>query len=74
MKELIKGIGEREKERWGQEKIKEMIPEESPVGEHVGNGMVEKTIQTVNGQTKTMKLGIERRYEQAIDLTHHIWR
>ena len=43
------------------ESIEEMVPEESEVGEHQSNGMVERAIQTITRQAKAMKMGIQQR-------------
>ena len=40
----------------------EILPEESPVGEHKSNGEVERAIQTVQGQMRTFKLAMQSRY------------
>ena len=68
IKELIRGV-----RRERPEKIEEVIPEESPVGEHQCNGMVERAIQSINGQAKTLKLSLEERYKGKIGQEHHIW-
>ena len=52
IKHLIKAI-----KRERPESIEEMLPEESEVGEHQSNGMVERAIQTINGRAKAMKIG-----------------
>ena len=39
----------------------QVIPEESPVGEHQSNGKIENTVQIVEGQIRIMKLVMEKR-------------
>ena len=49
------------KERVRNEWDKEMVPEESPTGESESNGVVERAIQDVQGQIRTIKDGLEAR-------------
>ena len=65
IKDLIRAI-----KRERPESIEEMVPEESEVGEHQSNGMVERAIQTINGQALAMKIGIQQRYKERIDNDH----
>ena len=51
----------------------ELQPEESPVGESKSNGEIERAIQTVQGQMRTLKLGLESRYQRKILEDHPIW-
>ena len=44
--------------------------EESPVGEHQSNGMVEAAIKQVQGQIRTMKDALETRYGGRIPEDH----
>ena len=41
--------------------------EESPAYEHRSNGEVERTIQTVQGQVRTLKSGVESRYDTKLE-------
>ena len=43
------------------EKRVELIPEKSPVGESRANGEVERYVQTVQGQVRTLKMSLETR-------------
>ena len=43
------------------EKRVELIPEKSPVGESRANGEVERYVQTVQGQVRTLKMSLESR-------------
>ena len=40
----------------------DIVMEESPVGEHQSNGMVEAAIKQVQGQIRTMKDALQTRY------------
>ena len=50
----------------------EMVPEESPVGESQSNGDIENTIRRVEGLVRTMKQGVEDRYNTIIGESHVI--
>ena len=39
----------------------QIMPEESPVGEHQSNGEIERMNQTMQGQFRSMKLALESR-------------
>ena len=39
----------------------EMLPEKSPVAESRANGEVERYVQTVQGQVRTLKMALETR-------------
>ena len=41
--------------------VLDLILEESPVGEHQANGLVESTVRQVQGQVRTMKDALETR-------------
>ena len=45
------------------ERSEDIIMEESPAYEHRSNGEVERAIQTVQGQIRTLKSALESRYE-----------
>ena len=45
----------------------EMVPENSPVGEHQSNGLIERAIQSVQGMIRTMRDALEGRYRMMID-------
>ena len=51
----------------------EIAKEDSSVGEHPENGKIERAIQTLEGQVRTMKLALESRYGTQISETHVIW-
>ena len=51
----------------------ETQPEESPVGESKSNGEIERAIQTVQGQVRTIKLSVQKRYGCNIREDHPIW-
>ena len=51
----------------GDEKGCRTIVEESPVASHGSNGIVERAVQTVEGQIRVMKLALEGRLGQKID-------
>ena len=50
----------------------EIVPEESPVGEHQSNGQVENAIKNVQGQVRTMRIGLQSRYKRRIKADHPI--
>merc|ERR1712185_638927 len=50
----------------------EILSEESPVGEHASNGAVEKAIQDVQAQIRTMRLAIQGRYKCRLRNDHPI--
>ena len=68
IKELADAV-KRARER--SEKV-EIMPEESPVGEHKNNGEVERAIQTIQGQMWTMRLAWQSRYKAKIRTDHTI--
>ena len=49
----------------------EIIPEESPVGDHQANGEVENAIKRFAGQFRTLKEAVESRYQQRLTPEHH---
>ena len=51
----------------------ELQPEESPVGESQKTWEIERAIQTIQGQVRTLKLGLESRYQCKIMEDHPIW-
>ena len=51
----------------------QIMPEESPVGEHQSNGEVERVNQTLQGQFRSMKLALESRYGKPIRSDHSIF-
>ena len=65
--ELIQAV-----KRERSEDIEEMSTEQSPVGEHQSNGQVERAIQNVQGQIRTMILSLESRYKMKIKMDHPI--
>ena len=50
----------------------EMIPEKSPVAESRANGEVERYVQTVQGQVRTLKTALESRYQMKIGEAHNV--
>ena len=44
--------------------------EGSPVGEHKSNGEVEVTIQDIQAQVRTMRLGLQSRYGSKVKMDH----
>ena len=51
----------------GDEKGCRTIVEESPVGSKGSNGIVERAVQTIEGQIRVMKLALEARIGREID-------
>ena len=49
----------------------EIIPEESPVGDHQANGEVENAIKRIAGQFRTLKESTETRYQERLKSDHH---
>ena len=43
------------------ERRQDITTEESPVGEHASNGVVERAVQAIQGQARTFKLALEAR-------------
>jgi len=50
----------------------ELVPEKSPVGESRANGEVERYVQTIQGQVRTLKMALETRYQKKIGENHNI--
>ena len=50
-----------------------MIVENSPVGSSKSNGIVERSIQSLQGMIRTIRSDIEGRCGVKIDATHSIW-
>ena len=50
----------------------EILPDESPVGEHQSNGEVENAIRSVQSQIRTTRLGLQSRYNSKIRADHPI--
>ena len=65
--ELIQAV-----KRERSEDIEEMATEQSPVGEHQSNGQVERAIQSIQGQIRTMLLSLESRYKMKLKEDHPI--
>ena len=55
-----------------QERPCEIIPEESPVSESQSNGEIEATNKVIQGKTRTLRLGIESRYEIKMGREHMV--
>ena len=51
----------------------ETQPEESPVGEHQSNGDIERAVQTIEGQIRSMILALESRCKSKIRQDHPIF-
>ena len=49
----------------------ELVPEKSPVSESRANGEVERYVQTVQGQVRTLKMSLETRYHMKISESHN---
>ena len=47
--------------------------EESPVGEHQSNGMVENGVQRIQGQFRIRRHALEARYGERIGGNHNCW-
>ena len=52
------------------ESEEEVVMEESPVGDHASNGMVENASKQVQGQFRSMKSALEGRYKTQINGEH----
>ena len=50
-----------------------MIVKNSLVGNSKSNGIVERTVQSVQGIIRTMRSAIEETWEVKIDVTHSVW-
>ena len=42
--------------------------ENSPVGDHESNGVIERTVQTVGGMIRTHKLALEKAYNKELEV------
>ena len=51
----------------------ELQPDDSPVGVSKSNGEIERAIQTMQGQVRSLKLCLESRYKRKILEDHPIW-
>ena len=71
IKELIEAVKRERSEKIEIQKV-EIQCEESPVGEHKSNGDVEIAIQHVRAQIRTMRLGLQARYQSKIRADHPI--
>ncbi len=67
MKELLRAVKAERPEDL------ELQPEDSPVGESKSNGEIERAIQTVQGQVRTLKLAMRKRYNRNIREDHPVW-
>ena len=52
--------------------VPDLLAEESPVGEHQSNGEAENIIRSVQSQIRTMRLGLQGRYQSKIRADHSI--
>ena len=50
----------------------DIMPEESPVGEHKSNGEVENAAQIVQSQLRTLRLGLQSRYRTRLRSDHPV--
>ena len=50
-----------------------MIVANSPEGSSKSNGIVERTIQSVQAMFRTIRSTIEKQWEVKIDVTHFVW-
>ena len=62
LKEIAKGRGNRR-----------TILEQSPMGDSSGNGFIERGVQSVEEMTRVLKLDLERRIGQRIEVTHCVF-
>ena len=69
LKELLRAV---KRERVEQIEFDGVMEEESPVGESASNGLVERAIQDVQAQMRTLKLAVEHRYQNRIEDSHPI--
>ena len=60
------------KSRVKMERPEEIIMEESPAYEHRSNGEVERAIQTVQGQIRALKSGVESRYRESLSSSSNL--
>ena len=58
------------KDRVKADREERIVMEESPVGESASNGAVERAIQTVEGQVRTMKAALEFRLKKKVEPDH----
>ena len=69
LKELLRAV---KRERVETIELGGAMEEESPVGESASNGMVERAIQGVQAQMRTLKLALEYRYQNKIEESYPI--
>ena len=55
------------KEATIRERHQDITTEESPVGEHASNGVVERAVQAIQGQARTFKLALEARIGKKLE-------
>ena len=67
IKKLVEEVGRRKAEAGGR-----WIPENSPVGSHASNGVVERGIQSVEGQVRVLKDCLEEKWGLKIEAKHMI--
>ena len=67
IKHLVDEIGRRKAEAGGR-----WIRENSPVGSHASNGVVERGIQSVEGQVRVMKSALEGKWGLKIEAKHAV--
>lgn len=51
----------------------EMVPQESPVGDHQANGEAESAVREVKRSARALKEALEERLQRRLPLTHDIW-
>eukprot|EP00973_Karenia_brevis_P075571 10498545-Karenia_brevis.AAC.1 len=72
-KEMRKEIQESAREAREDGEEVQIMTENSPVGESQANGKIERAIQSVQGQIRTIKDTIEYEAQMKINPSHHIW-
>ena len=70
----MKGVIDEVRPGTGIERIAELQPEESPVGESKSNGEVERATQTAQGHIRTLKPAMEGRSKLKIRDDRPIWQ
>ena len=72
IKALLLAVKNERGEEVNIKKRAELIPEKSPVGESRANGEVERYVQTVQGQVRTLKMSLETRYQMKVEESHNV--
>ena len=72
IRKLLEAVKNERAEEINIEKKVEIVPEKSPVAESKANGEVERYVQTVPGQVRTLKMSLETRYKMKIEEGHNV--